>query len=57
MGWPGRASALQDVKSCGGIEKHKEHVPCHTNPHQAERDAINSGSAIALFDGLPRAKP
>jgi 6-methylsalicylate decarboxylase len=24
---------------------------------KAERDAINSGSAMALFDGLPRAKP
>jgi 6-methylsalicylate decarboxylase len=24
---------------------------------KAERDAINSGSAIALFDGLRRAKP
>src|SRR5260370_39593979 len=33
MGWPGRAPALQDVRSCGGIKKHKEHVPCHTNPH------------------------
>jgi hypothetical protein len=22
MGWPGRAPALQDVKSCGGIKKH-----------------------------------
>jgi transposase len=32
-GMAGRAPALQDVRSCGGIKKHKEHVPCHTNPH------------------------
>src|SRR5262249_10054465 len=33
MGWPGRAPALQDLRSCGGIKKHKEHVPCHANLH------------------------
>jgi hypothetical protein len=29
----------------------------YQNISKAKRDAINSGSAIALFDGLRRAKP
>ena len=29
----------------------------YQNISNAKRDAINSGSAIALFDGLRRAKP
>jgi hypothetical protein len=48
MGWPGRAPALQDIKSCGGLRKHKEHVPCQPTPAQrAALDELQDASVKA----------